>query len=97
MTSRDQVQHLLLVEPQPDERIRRGRQVLQRLAALADHADRLVFRGEQPLNNAQEFGGARCGRDIERDQRPVPVAGQAGGQLVEGLVRDVPRRWPGLG
>ena len=71
--------------------------MLQCPAALADHPDRPVFGCHQPLNHAQQFGGARCGRDIERDQRPVPVAGQAGGQLVEGLVRDVPRRWPGLG
>jgi hypothetical protein len=65
--------------------------VLQHLAALADHADRLVLESEQSLNDAQQFGCARPGRDPERDQRPVPVAGQAGEQLAERLVRNAPR------
>ena len=94
--SRDQVQHLLLVEAQPDERVRRGGQVLQRPAALADHADRLLLRGEQALDDAQQLGGAGAGGDVERDQRPVPVAGQPGEQVVERLVGDAPRRRLGL-
>src|SRR5256885_11895545 len=36
---RDQVPHLLLVEPQPHERVGRGWQPLQCPAALADHTD----------------------------------------------------------
>jgi hypothetical protein len=94
--ARDEVQHLVLVEPQPDKRVSRGRQVLQCPAALADHADCLVLGSEQSLNDAEQFGGPCASGNPERDQRTVPVGGQPGEQLAERLVRDAPRRRLGL-
>ena len=70
--------------------------MLQSPAALADHADRLLLRGDQSLGNTQQLGRAGAGGYVERDQRPVPVAGQPREQVVERLVGNAPRRGLGL-
>jgi hypothetical protein len=93
---RDQVPRLLLVEPQPHERVGRGRQPLQRPAALADHTDHLLLGHHEALADAEQFGGAGAGGHVERDQGPIPVAVQGREELAERLIRDAPRGWLGL-
>ena len=66
--------------------------MLQSPAALADHADRLLLRGGQALGDAEQLGGAGAGGDVERDQRPVPVARQPREQVIERLAGNAPRR-----
>ena len=88
---RDQPVHLRLVEPQPHERVRRGGQLLQLPGALAGHSDQLTARIDAACGGRQQLRRPRPGGHIERDQRPVPVRGQPGEDLVELLVRDRPR------
>ncbi len=87
-----QTGHLRLIEPQPDERVRRGRQRLQRPGSLAHHGDQLLPRVGVGNRGAQQLRGPRTGRDPQRHQRPVTVRTQLREQRVEPLVRDGPRR-----
>ena len=64
---------LLLVEPQPHERVRRRRQRLHRPRSLADHRDQLAARVHAPAGDAEQFRGPGTGGHPERDQGPVPV------------------------
>ena len=91
---RDQAVHLLLVEPQPDERVRRRRERLHRPCPLADDRDQLLPGVRVGDGGSQQFAGTRSGRDPERDQRPVPVRPEPGEQLAELLIRDTPRLPP---
>ena len=50
--SGNQAEHFLLVEAQPHECVCRCGQVLQSPAALTDHADRLLLRGDKALTSA---------------------------------------------
>ena len=68
---RHQPGQLRLIQPQPHERIRRGRQRLQRPGALADHCDQLLAGVGVADRGPQQLRGPRPGRDPERDQRPV--------------------------
>ena len=86
--------HLLLVKTQPDERVRRGGQLLSRPRPLPDHRDQLLTRVGIPLAGAEQLTGPRPGRDPERHQRPVPVRGKRREQQLEHLIRDPPRRPP---
>ena len=74
---------------------RARREALHRPRALADHRDQLLRRDRRPCARAQQLRGPCPGRDPERDQRPVPVRGQPGEQLVEPLVGDASRDPPG--
>nr|WP_241989752.1 hypothetical protein [Streptomyces sp. AC1-42W] len=78
----------LLVEPQPDERVRRRRQPLEFAASLAVNADQLLPDVDELASDAEEFGGAGAGGDVEGEDRAVPVAGHPREQLVEEPVRD---------
>ena len=88
---RDEPLHLHLVEPQPNERVRGRRQFLQLAGALAGHRDHLPPGIDAGHRRRQQLRRAGSRRDVERDQRPVPVRGQPGEDLVELLVRDRPR------
>jgi hypothetical protein len=84
---------LLLVEPQPHERVRRRRRRRERLdrpRSLADHRDELLAGVGARPRDAQELRCPRAGGDPERDQRPVPVRPEPGEQLVEHAVGDLP-------
>jgi hypothetical protein len=81
---------LLLIQPQPHERVRRRRHQLRRAAALAHHRDQLLARVDVALARTQQLRRPRPGRDPERHQRPVPVRPQSGKQLVEPIVGDRP-------
>ena len=83
--------HLLLIEPQPHERVRRGRELLHGPRAFADHGDELLARVGPRAGRGQELRRAGTGRRPERDQGPVPVRRQPAEQLVERRVRDLPR------
>ena len=87
--------HLRLIQPQPHERVRRGRDRLQRPGALADHGDQLLARVGISLGGAEQLRRAHPGRHPERHQRPVPVRAQRREQLAELLIRDLPRPAPG--
>ena len=91
---RHQPGHLRLIQPQPHERIRRGRDRLQRPGPLADHRDQLLARVGIPLGGAEQLRRAHPGRHPERHQRPVPVRAQRREQLAELLIRDLPRPAP---
>jgi hypothetical protein len=91
---RHQPVHLLLVEPQPHERIRGGRQRLQRPRPLADHGDQLLTRVGVRAPGAEQLSGAGAGGHPERHQCPVPVRHEPGEQLIELLIRDLPRDPP---
>ncbi len=82
----------LAVELQPDERVRRGRQPLQRAAALSVHADQLLADVHPVAGHPEQLRGARPGRDVEREDRPVPVAPHRSEQRVEVSVADVGRQ-----
>ena len=83
--------HLQLIQAQPHERVSRGGQLLQCPAALADHGDQLPPRICPAPGCRQQLRRPRPGRDIKRDQRPVPVRRQRREDLVELLVRDTAR------
>ena len=91
---RDQPVHLLLVKPQPHERIRGGRQRLQRPRPLPDHRDQLLTRVGVRAPGAQQLGGPGARGHPKRHQCPVPVRPEPGEQLIEPLVRDLPRYPP---
>jgi hypothetical protein len=82
---------LLLVEPQPHERVRRRRERLDCPRSLAGHRDQLLARVGARPDHAQELRRPCAGRDPERDQGPVPVGHEPGEQLVEHRVRDLLR------
>jgi hypothetical protein len=84
-----------LVEPQPHERVRRGRQRLHRPGALADHRDQLGTGIQVTAACPQQLRGPGTGGHPQRHQCPVTVRPQRSEQLVELLVRDAPRRPPG--
>ena len=89
---------LLLVDPQPDERVRRRRQRLHRPRPLADHRHQLAAGIHAPAGGAEQLRSPRARGHPERDQGPVPVRRQRREQLVEHPVRDAPRdalRLPG--
>jgi hypothetical protein len=79
---------LALVEPQPHERIRGRRQLLQRSRPLADHRDQLLAGVDVAAAHTEQFRGARPGRHPQRDQRPVPMRAELGEHPVEHLVGD---------
>ena len=85
---------LLLIQAQPHERIRRGRQLLQRPRSLADYGDQLLSRVDARAEHAQQLLSARPGGDPEGHQRPVPVRAQQREQLVELPIGNVPRDPP---
>ena len=87
----DEPFHLHLVEPQPHERVRGRGKFLQLAGALAGHRDHLAAGIDAGQRRRQQLRGAGAGGDVERDQRPVPVRGQPGKDLVELLIRDRPR------
>ena len=88
---RDQAPHLLLVKPQPHERVRRRRKLLHRPRPLADDRDQLPPRIGIGGRRPQQLRRAGTSRDPERDQRPVPVRAEPGEQLAELLVGDAAR------
>ena len=88
---RDQVGHLHLVKPQPHERVRGGRQLLQLTGSLADHRDHLPPRIHPRHRGRQQLRRPRPGGHVEGDQRPVPVRRQPGEDLVELPVRNAAR------
>ena len=92
--SGDEPAHLSLIQPQPHERVRGCGQLLQLLCPLADHRDQLLPGIGVGGRRAQQLRSPRPGRDPERDQRPVPVRTQQREQLVEPLIRDLPRHPP---
>ena len=71
--ARDQPVHLRLVKPQPDERVGRCGQFLHLAGSLADHGDHLPPGIDPALGDRQQLRGPGTGRDVERDQGPVPV------------------------
>jgi hypothetical protein len=87
----NQAPHLLLVKPQPDERVRRRRKLLHRPRSLADDRDQLPPRIDVAGGRPQQLRRPGTGRDPQRDQRPVPVRAEPGEQLAELPVRDAPR------
>lgn len=87
----DQPVHLHLVKAQPDERVGGRRQLLNHPTSLAHHRDQLPPGIYSALSGRQQLRCPCPGGDIERDQRPVPVRGQPGEDLVELLVRDAAR------
>ena len=89
--SRDQAARLCLVQPQPHERVRRGRHRLHHPAALAHHRDQLLTRVCVALTAAQQLRGPRARGHPERDQGPIPVRNKLGEQVVELPVRDTVR------
>lgn len=86
-----QAVHLCLVEPQPDEGVRRGRQLLDRPRAFADHGDQLLAGVGVAVTPAQQFRSPRAGGHPEGHQGAVPVRAELSEQLVELLVRDTAR------
>ena len=88
---RHQALHLRLIQPQPDERVRRCRQLLHEPRPLADHGDQLLPRICVTRRGAQQLRGPGPGRHPEGDKGPVPVGRQRGEQLIKLLVRDAPR------
>ena len=83
--------HLQLIQPQPHERIRRGRQLLQLPGSLTHHGDQLASRICAAAGRRQQLRRPRPGRDVERHQGPVPVRVQGSEDLVEVLIRDAAR------
>jgi hypothetical protein len=47
--------HLRLIQPQPHERVRGGRQLLQVPGPLADHRDQLLPRVGVPARHAEQL------------------------------------------
>ena len=93
--SANQAVHLRLIQPQPHERIRGSRQLLQVPGPLADDRDQLLPGVGVPARRGEQFRRPRPGGHPERDQRAVPVRAQGGEQLIELLLRDVMRRLAG--
>src|SRR6266516_831151 len=87
----DQLRHLHLIEPQPHERVGRGRQLPQLAGAFPDDRDQLPSRVDTSQGRRQQLRRPRPGRHIEGDQRPVPVRRQRRENLVELAVRDTTR------
>jgi hypothetical protein len=83
------------VEPQPHQRVRGRRNLLQRARALADHGDQLPASVDVAATQAEQFRRARPGGHPQRDQCPVPMRAELGEQPVEQLVRDRARDPPG--
>lgn len=88
-TGRHQAVDLGLVEPQPHERVRRRRQLLQRPGALPHHCDQLPAGVRVGSRGAQQLRRPRAGRDPKSHQRPIPMTRQPSEQPVEHLLRDV--------
>lgn len=88
---RDDVLHLELIEPQPHKGVGRSRQLLERSTAFSHHAEQLATRIDASLDCRQKLRSTGAGRDIEGDQRPVPVGTQAGEDRVERLIGHRPR------
>ena len=88
---RDKVSHLHLVEPQPHERVRGGRQLLQLTGSLADYRDHLPPRVHPRHRGRQQLRGPRPGGHVKGDQGPVTVRRQPGENLVELPVGDTAR------
>ena len=94
----DQAAHLLLIQPQPYERVRRRRKLLHRPGSFADDRDQLPSRIGIGSRSPQQLRGTGPGRDPERDQRPVAVRAEPGEKLAELPIGDAargPLRHPG--
>jgi hypothetical protein len=89
--ARHQALHLRLIQPQPYERVRRRRKLLQLPGPLADHRDQLLPGIGVPGGSPQQLSGPCARRHPERDQSPVPVRGELGEQLTEPLISDAAR------
>ena len=83
--------HLQLIQPQPHERIGRGRQLLQLPGPLAHHGDQLASRICAAAGRRQQLRRPSPGGDIKRHQSPVPVRVQGSEDLVEVLIGDAAR------
>ncbi len=82
---------LFLIQPQPDERIRRRGQRLHRPSSLAHHGDQLLSRVDVAVPQPQQLRRPCPSRDPERHQRPVPIRPQRAEQLVEPVIGDSAR------
>jgi hypothetical protein len=92
LAARDQLRRqALLIQPQPHERIRRGRQPLDSPRPLPRHRDELLTVVDVRAAQAQQLGGASPGRYVERQDRPVTGRRHRREQLVEQPVWNGPR------
>ena len=89
---RDQAARLRLIQPQPHERVRRGRHLLDRPRTLAHHRDQLLTGAGVAVAATEQLRRPRTRGDPERDQGPVTVREKLGEQVVELPVRDTVRR-----
>ena len=85
---RGQLRHLRLIQPQPHEPSVDAGSRLQLTGALADDGDQLPPRLGSRHRGRQQLRCPCPGRHIEGDERPVPVRGQRGEDLVELAVRN---------
>ena len=90
---RHQAGRLRLIQPQPHERIRRGRHRLQRLGALRTMVIS-CWPGSASPRWRRAAGCAHPDRHPERHGRPVPMRAQRREQLAELVIRDMPRPAP---
>lgn len=92
--SRDPAAELLLIQPQPYERIdRRGKHLLGP-GSLTHDRDHLVDGIDPATGRAQQLARPRRGRDPECQQRPVAMRGHRSEHLVEPRIRNRPRDPP---
>lgn len=81
-----QTMQLVLIQPQPYERVRRRRDLLSSPAAFSHHRDQLLTRIDIALIHPDQLRCSRSGRHEERHQGTVAVTRQLGEQLIERLV-----------
>src|SRR5664279_2363406 len=78
---------MLLIQAQPHERVRRGRQPLHPLASLATYGDALRSWIDQVDRHTEQLRGAGTGADVEREQGAVTITTRDREQRIEEPVR----------
>lgn len=66
----------------------------ERLAALANHGDRLLAGVGVAVVRTKQFGGPRARTHLDGDQRSISMRAELGERLVKLLVRDTARHLP---